>query len=65
MADCEPLFVEGLRQFVNACAHSNAALPNEAKDAPWAVTMHRLAASAAEAAEIPTQVRLPYGQMRQ
>lgn len=51
MADCEPLFGEGLRQFVDACAYINAALPNEAEVAPWTVTMHRLAASAAEAAE--------------
>lgn len=36
---------------MDACAHSNAALPNEAKDIPWTVTMHRVAASAAEAAE--------------
>ena len=51
MADCEALFVKGLRQFVDACAYINAALPNEAEDAPWTVTVHRLAASAAEAAE--------------
>ncbi|NHN89947.1 hypothetical protein [Acetobacter conturbans] len=51
MADCEALFVEGLRQFVDACAYINAAFPNEAEDAPWTVTVHRLAASAAEAAE--------------
>ncbi|TCW20618.1 hypothetical protein EDC20_1511 [Gluconobacter oxydans] len=51
MADCEALFVEGLRQFVDACAYINAALPNEAEDAHWTVTMPRLAASAAEAAE--------------
>ncbi|GFE97855.1 hypothetical protein [Gluconobacter sp. Gdi] len=49
--DCEALFVKGLRQFVDACAYINAALPDETGDARWIVTMHRLAASAAEAAE--------------
>ena len=51
MADCEALFVDGLRQFVDACAYINAALPDETEDAAWTVTMRRLAVSAAEAAE--------------
>ena len=39
MADCEPLFGEGLRQFVDACAYINAALPDETEDAAWTVAM--------------------------
>ena len=68
MADCEALFVEGVRQFVDACASINAALPNEAEDAPWTVTMHivlqRALLRQRRTLKIPPQVRLPYGQMR-
>jgi len=51
IADCETLSVKGMRQFVDAGAYINVALPDETGDARWIVTMHRLAASAAEAAE--------------
>ncbi|MBF0889476.1 MAG: hypothetical protein ABF812_16040 [Gluconobacter cerinus] len=37
--NCEALFVEGLRQFVDACAYINAALPDETEDAAWTVAM--------------------------
>ena len=36
---------------MDAGAYINAALPDETGDARWIVTMHHLAASAAEAAE--------------
>ena len=36
---------------MDACAYIDAALPDETGEARWIVTMHRLAASAAEAAE--------------